>query len=154
VAFTLFIPSFWLDRVQAPFEQKPPVMLAQMVDQLEPGARLRFVVQGPSFTTGEPTSLTISHVAGPNDPSTNRLKGDGLIMLPEQDRLFLEEPVFGSQFQEQLKNFDFYLDNRVEITEVMVAADRLPKQIFYLPAIFLFLIVIVLQRRRQTKPAF
>jgi hypothetical protein len=154
VAFTLFIPSFWLDRVQAPFEQKPPTTLAQMVDQLETGERLRFVVQGPSFTTGAPTSLTISHVVGPNDPSTNRLKGDGLIMLPEQDRLFLEEPVFGSQFQEQLKNFDFYLDNRVEITEVMVAADRLPKQIFYLPAIFLFLIVIVLQRRRQTKPAF
>jgi TRAP transporter 4TM/12TM fusion protein len=154
VAFTLFIPSFWLDRVQAPFDQKPPTALAQMVDQLETGERLRFVVQGPSFTTGAPTSLTISHVAGPNDPSTNRLKGDGLIMLPEQDRLFLDEPVFGSKFQEQLKNFDFYLDNRVEITEVMVAADRLPKQVFYLPAIFLLLIVIVLQRRRQTKPAF
>ena len=154
VAFTLFVPSFWLDRLQAPFEQKPPVTLAQMVDQLEPGERLRFVVQGPSFTTGEPTSLTISHVAGPSDPSTKRLEGDGLIMLAEQDRLFLDEPVFGSKFQEQLKNFDFYLDNRVEITEVMVAADRLPKQIFYLPAIFLLLIVIVLQRRRQTKPAF
>jgi len=154
VAFTLFIPSFWLDRVQAPFDQKPPTALAQMVDQLETGERLRFVVQGPSFTTGAPTSLTISHVSGPNDPSTNRLKGDGLIMLPEQDRLFLDEPVFGSKFQEQLKNFDFYLDNRVEITEVMVAADRLPKQVFYLPAIFLLLIVIVLQRRRQTKPAF
>jgi TRAP-type uncharacterized transport system fused permease subunit len=154
VAFTLFVPSFWLDRIQAPFEQKPPVTLAQMVDQLEPGARLRFVVQGPSFTTGEPTSLTVSHVAGPSDPSTKRLEGDGLIMLPEQDRLFLDEPVFGSKFQEQLKNFDFYLDNRVEITEVMVAADRLPKQIFYLPAIFLLLMVIVLQRRRQTKPAF
>ena len=154
VAFTLFIPSFWLDRVQAPFEQKSPTMLAQMVDKLEPGERLRFVVQGPSFTTGEPTSLTISHVAGPSDPSSKRLEGDGLIMQPEQDRLFLDEPVFGSKFQEQLKNFDFYLDNRVEITEVMVAADRLPKQIFYLPAIFLLLIVIVLQRRRQTKPAF
>ncbi len=154
VAFTLFVPSFWLDRVQAPFDQKPPATLAQMVDQLQTGERLRFVVQGPSFTTGEPTSLTISHVAGPNDPSTKRLEGDGLIMLPVQDRLFLDEPVFGSKFQEQLKNFDFYLDNRVEITKVMVAADRLPKQVFYLPAIFLLLIVIIFQRRRQTKPAF
>lgn len=154
VAFTLFVPSFWLDRVQAPFEQKSPATLAQMVDQLETGERLRFVVKGPSFTTGDPVSLTISHVISPGDPSTKRLEGAGLIMLPEQDRLFLDEPVFGSPFQVQLKNFDFYLDNRVEITEVMVAAERLPKQVFYLPAIILLFVVIVLQRRRQTKPAF
>jgi len=154
VAFTLFVPGFWLDRVQPAFEQKSPTALSQMVDQLEAGDRIRFVVKGPSFTTGEPTSLTVSHMAAPSDPGTDRLAHDGLMMLPENDRLFLDEPVFGSKFQAQLKNFDFYLDNRVEVTEVMVAAKRLPKQIFYLPAIFLLLIVIVLQRRRQTKPAF
>jgi len=154
VAFTLFVPSFWLDRVHAPFEQKTPSTLAQMVDQLEPGERIRFIINGPSFTTGDPISLTVSHVISPTDPTAGRLSHDGLMMLPEDDRLFLDEPVFGSKYQEQLKNFDFYLDNRVEITEVLVAADRLPKQIFYLPAILLLLMVILLQRRRQTKPAF
>lgn len=154
VAFTLFVPGFWLDRVQAPFDQKTPTTLPQMVDQLAAGDRIRFVVKGPSFTTGEPSSLTVSHVVHPRDPAAGRLAHDGLMMLPEANRLFLDEPVFGSKYQEQLKNFDFYLDSRVEITEVMVNAKRLPKQVFYLPAILLLLFVIVLQRRRQTKPAF
>lgn len=154
VAFTLFVPGFWLDRAQAPFEQKTPTTLAQMVDQLAPGERIRFVIQGPSFTTGEPTSLTVLHEIADKHPAQGRLTQDGLVMLPESDRLFLDEPVFGSKYQERLNHFDFYLDNRVEVTQVMVAADRLPKQLFYLPAILLLLIVIMLQRRRQTKPAF
>jgi len=32
--------------------------------------------------------------------------------------------------------------------------DRMPKEIFYLPALMLLLLVVASQRRRQTKPAF
>lgn len=154
VAFTLFVPGFWLNQVQDPFEQRTPNQLTELVDQLEPGQRVRFVVQGPSFTTGEQTSLTLSHVVTEGDPATDRLQSDGLLTMPEEDRLFLDEPVFASSYQEQLDDFDFYMDTRVEVTSVQVAAERLPKQLFYLPALFLLALVILLQRRRQTKPAF
>jgi len=82
------------------------------------------------------------------------LQEDGLMMLPEEGRLFLDDPMFNTPYQEQLSGFDFYLDDRVEVVSVLSPADRWPKQLFYIPAIGLLLIVIVLQRRRQTKPAF
>lgn len=154
IAFTLFIPGFWLNQVQDPFEQRSPTRLTQLVDELEPGQRVRFVVQGPSFTTGEQTSLTVSHIVAESDPATDRLQSAGLMTLPEDDRLFLDEPIFGSSYQNQLGDFDFYMDTRVEVTNVLVAAGRLPKQLFYLPALLLLALVIMFQRRRQTKPAF
>ncbi len=154
VAFTLFVPGFWLNKVQDRFEQQTPTSLSTLVDNLESGQRLRFVVQGPSFTTGEPSQLTISHVVSENDPANDRLQSAGLLLLPEGERLYLDEPVFGSDYQSRLSEFDFYMDTRVEVTAVLVEADRLPKQIFYIPALLLLGLVIMLQRRRQTKPAF
>jgi len=154
VAFTLFVPGFWLNKVQDRFEQQAPTRLATLADGLESGQRLRFVVQGPSFTTAEPISLTVSHVVSETDPASGRLQSAGLLLLPEGERLFLDEPVFGSDYQSQLGDFDFYMDTRVEVTEVLLEADRLPKQIFYIPALLLLGLVIMGQRRRQTKPAF
>jgi TRAP transporter 4TM/12TM fusion protein len=154
VAFTLFVPRFWLDQLQDPFEQKPATELAQIVDTLEPGERVRFVVQGPSFTTGKTTELTIAHTIAQDDPASNRLQAAGLILLPEGDRLILDEPGFNTPYQERLAGFDFYLDEKVEVVNVLSPVKRWPKQVFYIPAIALLLIVIVLQRRRQTKPAF
>ena len=154
VAFTLFVPRFWLDQVQDPFETKPPVTLAQVADDLEAGDRVRFVVRGPSFTTGEPMDLTLSHVVTEQDPESNRLQEQGMMFLPEGERLFLDEPMFNTPYQEKLSGFDFYLDDRVEVVSVLSPAQRLPKQVFYIPAIGLLLLIIVLQRRRQTKPAF
>ena len=154
VAFTLFVPRFWLDQVQDPFETKPPVTLAQVADDLEAGDRVRFVVRGPSFTTGDPVDLTLSHVVTEQDPESNRLQEQGMMFLPEGERLFLDEPMFNTPYQEKLSGFDFYLDDRVEVVSVLSPAQRLPKQMFYIPAIGLLLLIIVLQRRRQTKPAF
>ena len=154
VAFTLFVPGFWLNKVQDRFEQQAPTSLATIADELESGQRLRFVVQGPSFTTGEPIRLTVSHVVSETDPTIDRLQSAGLLFLPEGERLYLDEPVFGSDYQSRLGDFDFYMDTRVEVTEVLLEADRLPKQIFYIPALLLLALVIMMQRRRQTKPAF
>jgi TRAP transporter 4TM/12TM fusion protein len=154
VAFTLFVPRFWLDQIQDPFESKPATTLAQVVDGLEAGDRVRFVVRGPSFTTGEPMDLTLSHVVAEGDPDTNRLQDQGMMFLPDGERLFLDEPMFNTPYQQKLSGFDFYLDDRVEVVNVLSPAQRWPKQVFYIPAIGLLFLIIVLQRRRQTKPAF
>ncbi len=154
VAFTLFVPRFWLDQVQDPFESKPAATLETVVDSLEPGERVRFVVRGPSFTTGEPMELTLSHTVAEGDPDTNRLQEQGMMFLPEGERLFLDDPMFNTPYQEKLSGFDFYLDDRVEVVSVLSPAQRWPKQVFYIPAIGLLLVVIMLQRRRQTKSAF
>ena len=154
VAFTLFVPRFWLDQVSAPFEQVAPTELAQVVDQAEPGEQVRFVVRGPSFTTGQLTELTLVHTVSEEAPARERLAQEGMIFMPEGERLYLDDPAFNSPYQRRLAGFDFYLDDRVEVVSVLSPADRLPKEVFYIPALVLLLLVIVLQRRRQTKPAF
>ncbi|MFX4221028.1 MAG: DUF3394 domain-containing protein [Thalassobaculum sp.] len=55
---------------------------------------------------------------------------------------------------QKLADFDFYADNPVRIAEIHVAVERLPKEIFYIPALLLLGLVIVLQRRRTDVPAF
>ncbi len=154
VAFTLFVPRFWLDQVSPPFEQQAPTSLAQVVDAAEPGDQVRFVIRGPSFTTGQVTELTLVHTVDQADPASQRLEQAGMIFLPEGDKLYLDDPTFNSPFQRRLSGFDFYLDDRVEVISVLSPADRWPKEVFYIPAIALLLLVIALQRRRQTKPAF
>ena len=64
--------------------------------------------------------------------------------------------MFGTPFAEKLEkaNFDFYAEAPTYISAVQAPRDRMPKEVFYIPALILLGIVIMFQRRRQTKPAF
>ena len=66
----------------------------------------------------------------------------------------LDEPMFGTDSAETLADFDFYADEPVRLSAVQTAQQRLPEQVFYIPALLLLGLVIMMQRRRQTKPAF
>ena len=152
VAFTLFVPNFWLDRLIPPFEDVAPARFEEVVREAGEGERIRFVVAGPDFNTGRPTQTTLVLVAegAPED----RVERAGLMLTPEGEALRLDEPMFGTPFQEKLAVLDFYAEDPVEISAVRVRADRPPAQLFYIPALALLALVAMLQRRRQTKPAF
>lgn len=154
VAFTLFVPGFWLDRIQPRFHESPPTDLAAAIDAAQPGDTVRFVVEGPSFSDGSITRMTLVHTVTETDPPSGRAEAAGLFLIQEGDRLYMDEPMFGSYYGEQLKGFDFYTDTRVEVVSLLTPAQRMPKQVFYIPALLLLGLVVALQRRRQTKPAF
>ncbi|MFC7705296.1 TRAP transporter permease [Plastorhodobacter daqingensis] len=154
VAFTLFVPNFWLNQIQPPFEETPPARFEQVLDEAEPGEQVRFVVRGPDFVTGATTQTTLVYRVTDDTPPSGRADAAGLFLMPEGDRMLLEEPMFGSTYQQQMQGFDFYGSDPVEIVSVQSPADRLPKQVFYIPALLLLGLVVVLQRRRQTQPAF
>jgi TRAP transporter 4TM/12TM fusion protein len=154
IAFTLFVPGFWLNRVQPAFEQLPPAQFAEALEELETGERVRFVVSGPDFVSGRSTQTTLVYTADEDAPASGRADAAGLLLMPEGDALRMDEPMFGTPYQEALGGFDFYAETPVEIVSVLSPADRMPKQVFYIPALLLLALVIVLQRRRQTKPAF
>ncbi|WP_075995927.1 TRAP transporter permease [Salaquimonas pukyongi] len=154
VAFTLFRPGFWLDYVQAPYETVGPAEIVSAVDAAKPGSDIRLTVTGPDFDTGEMKELTlVLPVEGEGD-GESRLADAGLTVLMEDNKAKLEEPFVGTTFSEKLGTFDFYADDPVEIVQAAKAAERMPKEIFYIPALLLLALVIVLQRRRQTQPAF
>ena len=60
----------------------------------------------------------------------------------------------GTEFETLGQTFDFYGDQPVTISEVLMPKERMAKELFYIPALVLLLLVIMMQRRRQTKPAF
>lgn len=117
------------------------------------GEQLRLLIKGPDFNTGETAETTLVVNAEGSDAAT-RLSNTGLLLLPEGDVMRLDEPMFGTETAEALIDFDFYTDNPVTLAAVQIKQDRMPEQIFYIPALLLLGLVIVLQRRRQTKPAF
>ena len=153
VAFTLFVPNVWLDIVQDPFREVAPAEFETALAEAPEGEQLRLLIRGPDFDTGTTAETTLVVPAEGADGAT-RLANTGLLLMPEGDVMRLDEPAFGSETAETLSSFDFYAEEAVEIASVQTARNRLPEQIFYLPALLLLGLVIVLQRRRQTVPAF
>lgn len=153
VAFTLFVPNFWLDRIQPEFARLAGTSFEEVLTAAEPGEQLRLEIRGPDFATGQMRSTTLV-LDVDETPAAQRVANSGLFLMPEDDRVVLDEPMFGSPFQQALGSFDFYGREQVELLSVLRPADRMPEQLFYIPALLLLFGVILLQRRRQTQPAF
>ncbi|WJY22954.1 TRAP transporter permease [Fontisubflavum oceani] len=153
VAFTLFVPNIWLDIVQDPFREVPPAQFETAVGEAAEGAQLRLLIQGPDFNTGEmaETTLVLNAVGA---SAAERIANSGLLLIPDGEVVRLDEPMFGTATAETLADFDFYADTPVQLAAVRMPQDRMPEQVFYLPALLLLGLVVLLQRRRQTKPAF
>lgn len=155
VAFTLFRPGFFLDQVTPKYDQRPGTEVAALAEKAAPGSELRINVAGPNFNDADKTDRTTLIVPiGKPGKADARLAKSGLAFTIEGDVAKLEEPLPASKFENQLKSFDFYGDKPVVISNIEVANDRMPKEVFYLPAFLLLGIVILFQRRRQTQPAF
>ena len=154
VAFTLFRPGFWLDRVQAPFTSEEGSKVYEVVDEVAPDGTATFVVSGPNFNTGEEDSTTLLVSLGETEEASDRLRTAGLDVRVEDGIAIVDEPLVGTPYFELIGNlFDFYADDPVKISEIKKPAARMPKEIFYLPAILLFGLVYWLQRRRTPKVA-
>jgi hypothetical protein len=153
VAFTLFVPNVWLNMVQSPYRDVPPVQFEQVVGDVVEGDRIRLLVRGPDFNTGETAETTLVMYAE-GATAAERVANSGLLLIPDGDTVRMDEPMFGTTTAEKLADFDFYSDTPVELASVQVPNQRMPAQVFYIPALLLLGVVIMLQRRRQTQPAF
>jgi len=154
IAFTLFRPGFWLDRWQPPFRDAPPSEIAQLASAAPADDMLRIALQGPDFDKPDQLKTLILEVPlGAPDEGLARLERTGLLLLPEGERVLMDEPLPGTEFSEQLQGFDFYGDNPVEISAVRIENERLPKEVFYLPALLVLAFIVTLQMRRRTRAA-
>jgi TRAP transporter 4TM/12TM fusion protein len=155
IAFTLFRPAFWLDQVQPRYDDRPGIEVVQLAEALPESTLLRMVVTGTSFDNLDDTiTTTIQATIREAGSGLERLEKAGLLVVEDNGKALLDEPIIGSKFFTTFQMFDFYGDVPVEIVTVQVENERIFKEIFYIPALLLLFLIIMLQRRRQTVPAF
>ncbi|GAA6163149.1 TRAP transporter permease [Pelagimonas sp. KU-00592-HH] len=151
VAFTLFQPGFWLDRVSPKYSVVTGADgLAQMSAQAD-GHEVRLSISGPDFGSGEitPTTIIVPTKAG---DAEGALMDQGLAVMVDGGQLVLEEPFPGTPHFETLGNdYDFYGDTPVTISAIEIENERMPKEVFYLPGFLLLGLVYLLQMRRKRK---
>ncbi|MEO9778193.1 MAG: TRAP transporter permease [Sedimentitalea sp.] len=151
IAFALFRPDFFMNRIQPPYQQIEPTTLVERLDAAAEGRELRVVVSGPDFDTGDLKETTMLLKVGPEPSGQERLDAMGLIILEEDGIAKLDEPMFGTPVSSDLGSFDFYADTPVQLATVQVPADQMPKELVFIPALILLGLLAFLQRARASR---
>jgi TRAP transporter 4TM/12TM fusion protein len=151
IAFTLFRPGFWLDRVQPPYIQEDPVSIMEVAAVQDADGEIRLQLSGPDARThGAIKVTTILVPLGPEGEGAERLDQAGLTVFVDGDALLVDEPFPQTPFDRLANDFDFYGDVPVTVTTVSVPVQgRMWKEVFYIPALALFAIIVLLQLRRR-----
>ncbi len=154
VAFTLFRPGYWLDQFQAPHIKVEPTKVYEIVGDVPQNGVITVVVSGPDFDTGETSSTTLLVPLGDLKEAEQRLAGAGLTITQENGQMRIEEPFVGTNLFGKIGDkFDFYSDQPVVIDHIKQPADRIPKEIFYIPALAVLGLLMLVQARRKKKLA-
>ena len=154
IAFTLFRPGFWLDQVSPPFAETEPTNVYEVVGSTPTGNVLTFVISGPDYDSGENTSTTILVPMKDRADAVERLQEAGLTVTVEDGLAKVDEPFPQTPYFEQIGTmFDYYADDPVVVSNIRTEAERMPKEVFYIPALLLLALVYFMQRRRLDQTA-
>jgi TRAP transporter 4TM/12TM fusion protein len=142
IAFTLFRPGFFWDKLFPPYIQKPGTQIVSIVEGLEPGAMLRLSIKGETMDGDEYTKALMLPV-GDAKPGIERLNDIGFEIRNEDGKVLVDNVVFSSNAEKMGIDFD------QEIVEIQIPSERMPKQIMFLPALALLALIYILQRKRR-----
>ena len=150
IAFALFRPDYFMNRIMPPFQEIEPAALATTLDGASEGDELRIVVSGPDFDTLEMKDTTLVVNIGDGATGAERLEALGFLTLQEDGMVKLDEPPFGAAISDGVSSFDFYADDAVRISSAQAPASQLPKELMFIPALILLGLVALMQRGRAT----
>ncbi|NOD29451.1 TRAP transporter permease [Ruegeria atlantica] len=151
VAFALFRPDFFMDRIAPPNTSVEPAAFVETIGQTSPGTEVRMVISGPDFDTGKMVDTTVVVPVGSEEGGDARVDAMGLLLLEEDGLVKLDEPMFGSPVADDLANFDYYGDEAVRLSSVSLPSSQPPKQLVYIPALILLGLIAFLQRGRAAR---
>jgi len=142
IAFTLFRPGFWMDRLYDPERPVPPAELAQALGGLEPGDQVRMRIDGTDLI-GNPRTYYVLLPVPAGASGEERLETTGLTLFVDgEGRVEVDNTAFGSVAQDLGLSFGDFID------AVWVPVWQPPRQLMWIPALLLFAAVYVGQRRR------
>jgi len=153
VAFMLFRPGYFWDKIDPPFKDMPGTQIFQIADTMEAGESIRFVVEGETLE-GIERAYTFLLPLAYGDSGKERVNNTGL----QLDDLFGDMEV--AMVMPGISN-DRAINKQVEaikvagvdsgwiITSIQAKRKTLPKQIVFIPALLLIGIVGTMQLRRR-----
>ncbi|MDX2264684.1 MAG: TRAP transporter permease [Hyphomicrobiales bacterium] len=142
VCFTLFRPSFWMDKIIPPSQVEPSSRLEEIVNRLPKGERLVLQVEGYSLE-GDEVKKTVSLPLDAEGDALARLNATGVGLAPQGGSYQITNVRFGS-YAARVK-----LEAGQTISAVLVPSDRPPAYLFHIPALMLLGFVWWNQRRRM-----
>ncbi|MDP7553440.1 MAG: TRAP transporter permease [Candidatus Thioglobus sp.] len=153
VAFMLFRPGFFWDKVDPPFENKPGTQIFEIADKMNSGESIRFVVEGETLE-GIERSYTFLLPLADGDSGKERVNNTGL----QLDDLFGDMEVAmvmpgisnDSAINKQVESIRVAgVDSGWIVTSIQTERDTLPKQIVFIPALILLSVIAMIQFRRK-----
>lgn len=144
VAFTLFRPGFWMDKIHDPYASVPPAQFADALERVEDGSNLRVQISGED-AFGSPMTTYVLVPVPRGETGQERLENLGMELYVDGDQTLVDFVAFGSQAADLGFDFD------QEIIEVLAPVDRWTKEWMWLPALAIFGFVVLMQRRRRSK---
>lgn len=141
VAFTLFRPGFWMDRIHDPYRQIEPAQLVQALGDVEEDSNLRLRVEGPD-AVGKIRRFTVLLPVPAGESGEERLQKLGIALYEQDGKTLIDNVTFGSTAAELGLEFD------QQIIGVKAPTDRWRKEIIWIPGFMLFGLIVWWQRRR------
>lgn len=140
-AFTLFYPSFWMDRIVPPYEERPATELRERVTEAPAGAELRVVVEREDFDGNQRHLIETLELGELGDFET-RMNRAGLMFVERDGDTWTAEPQFGGEFEDER----YVAQMRIE--GIRIQQEQPPAQWFFLPAVLVAAGAIWTNRRR------
>jgi len=145
VAFTLFRPGFWLDQIIEPFEVYQANQLFTYIDEHEDLDFIRMSVEGENIDGRWVEKTVIMPLSLEGDAETRLINGAGLELRDEDNRILIDNLMFGQFAEQQGLDFDW------EVTQFQVEANRPSKEWFFIPALLMALLIAFAQKKRARR---
>jgi len=146
IAFTLFNPGYWLNQVADPYDNTSPTEMAAIADAAPDDATIRVRLTGEDFISGKVVTTTVELPLGPRSDGDGAARLDrtsGIAFRTEDDgKVYVDNVGFGKFAQKKGVDFDW------EVLVIEQPADRILKEVFYLPALLLLALICWLQLGR------
>ncbi len=146
IAFTLFRPGFWMDKIVTPYEDVDPARIEEAAGEVPPGAELRLQVAGTD-DVGNPREFVAVLPLPEGETGKDRIAAAGLELTTIDGNVVVDNAAFGSAAEKAGLAFD------QKILKVRLPTDQPAKEWLWLPALALFVLIALMQRRRRASAA-
>ncbi len=148
VALILFRPGFLLDQWQPPYIAEAPAKVFEIAEQAPADGEIRLSLEGINLDGDFVASTYLLPLGAAGRSGQERLtQSAGIDLVKSDGKIIVDGITFGGPAEKAGVDFDW------ELTAIEMPNNRPPKEVFYIPALILLGIIILLQRRRTASDA-